>query len=228
MSELADLSLTELLQIKNLDESLAGQKVRVRGFVFSVRDTRSVSFVVLRSQFETVQLIIVKQKDSKNEQFSLDKLTSECFVEVVGTVKTVKVPVFGCSKQNIEIELSSLSILGGVIAELPFSMKDAGATEEEKSKNTSICNVAYNLKLDNRFLDLRLPQTQAIVRIMDGVMHFFRDFLRKNEFIEIKTTKLIQSGSEGGSNLFTIDYFGNQLTWHRVPSFISRWQSSVV
>lgn len=208
MSELTDLSLTELIMIQNLDETLEGQKVRIRGFVFSIRDTRSVAFVVLRSQLETVQLIIVKQKNSNNEQFSLDKLTSECFVEVVGTIKTVKIPVFGCTKQNIEVELSSLSILGGVTSELPFSMKDAGATEEERSKNSSICNVAYNLKLDNRFLDLRLPQTQSIVRIMDGVMLFFRDYLRKNDFIEIKTSKLIQSGSEGGSNLFTIDFFG--------------------
>lgn len=208
MLELEELTLSELVQIKNLNETYIGKKVKLRGFIYSIRDTRSVSFAVLRSQMETVQLIIVKQKDAKEDKFSLDKLTSECYVEAIGLVKGVKTPVFGCTQQSIEVELFTLTILGNVIAELPFSMKDAGATEEEKSKNSSICNVAYNIKLDNRFLDLRLPQTQSIVRIMDGVMFFFRDFLRRNEFIEIKTTKIIQSGSEGGSNLFSIDFFG--------------------
>lgn len=207
MEELKNLNLNSLTEINSLNDSCASHKIRVRGFVHAIRDTRSVAFITLRSQIDTVQLIIVKQKDSKDDTFSLSKLTNECFVEVFGKVKLVKTPVFGCTKQSIEIEVSSLTILGEVISELPFSMKDAGATEKERASNDSICSVAYNIRLDNRSLDFRLPQTQSIVRIMDGVMFFFRNYLRKNDFIEIKTTKIIQSGSEGGSNLFSVDYF---------------------
>ena len=108
---------------------------------------------------------------------------------------------------NNPLKLKSLVILGDAIKELPFSMKDAAATEKDRETNESICNVAYNIRLDNRSLDFRLPQTQSIIRIMDGVMFFFRDFLRRQGFIEIKTTKIIQSGSEGGAGLFNINFF---------------------
>lgn len=107
----------------------------------------------------------------------------------------------------MEIEASKLKILGNAISNLPFSLKDAGATIKERQSNPSICNVAYNVRLDNRSLDFRMPQTISIIRIIDGVMASLRDYLRKRNFIEIKTVKIIQSGSEGGSNLFSINYF---------------------
>lgn len=207
MQEMKNLNLASIVQIKCLSDSHVGQNVKIRAYVHAIRDTRSVAFVTLRAQLDTVQAIIVKKKNSSEDIFSLDKLTNECFVEASGLVKNVKTPVFGCSVQSLEIELSSILILGNSSKELPFSLKDAGATEKERESNASICNVAYNIRLDNRSLDFRLPQAQSIIRIMDGVMFFFRDYLRKNDFIEIKTTKIIESGSEGGSNLFSINYF---------------------
>ncbi|ELA41691.1 aspartate-tRNA ligase [Vittaforma corneae ATCC 50505] len=190
-----------------LEDQLIGQEARIRGFISTMRTTRSVVFLTVRDRLDTVQAIIVKNKKFNEDLFSLKTLCPECYVECVGKVKGVNPLVFSCTKQNIEIELSSLQVLGPVIEQLPFSLKDASATEEERKENESICAVAYNIRLDNRFLDLRMPQTQAIVRIMDGVMSLFREYLRRQKFIEIKTTKIIQSGSEGGSNLFSIDYF---------------------
>lgn len=205
--EIEKLNLNSLLEIADLSQDFIGKEVCVRGFVSTLRSTRSVSFLILRNALDTIQAIIVKTKNFNEDDFSLKKLAVECYVEIRGVVKEAKPLVFSCTKQNIEIELTSLKILGEVVEALPFNPKDAMATEQERKENASICNVAYNLKLDNRFLDLRLPQTQSIVRIMDGVMFFFRDFLRKNKFIEIKTTKIIQSGSEGGSNMFSVNYF---------------------
>lgn len=205
--QLEELNLNTLVQIEELNDTYVDKTIKMKAFVASLRSTRSVVFLTLRDRLDTIQGIVVKGKDFDEDAFGLKTLTPECFVEIRGKVKAAKPLVFGCTKQNIEIEIQSLNILGPVIETLPFNLKDASATEEEREKNQSICAVAYNIRLDNRFLDLRMPQTQSIVRIMDGVMSFFREFLRKRKFIEIKTTKIIQSGSEGGSNLFSINYF---------------------
>ncbi|KAM0681390.1 hypothetical protein GINT2_000592 [Glugoides intestinalis] len=205
--ELEKLTLNPLVEVKDLDQALIGKEVRMTGFVSTLRSKGSVIFITIRDTLYTVQAIIVKGKNFDENQFSLKSLAVESFVEVHGLVKEAKPLIFSCTKQNIEIEVKSLKVLGIVIEQLPFNLKDASATMQEKAENSSICNVAYNLRLDNRFLDLRMPQTQAIVRVMDGVMSMFREFLRKQKFIEIKTTKLIQSGSEGGSNMFSVNYF---------------------
>lgn len=209
-AELQGLALDERAKVSDLNKDFVGKDVAVRGFVSNLRSTRNVTFVTVRDQLDTVQSIIVKTKGFDGGLFSLKELSLECYVEARGRVKAASQLVFGCTKQDIEIELSSLKILGLVTEKLPFNLKDAAATEKERAENTGICNVGYNIRLDNRFLDLRMPQTQSIVRVMDGVMFFFRDFLRKRGFIEIKTAKIIQSGSEGGANLFSINYFDKQ------------------
>lgn len=193
------------VKIKDLSLDLVGQEIKIRAFVSVLRVTRSVQFLTLRDQIDTVQGIILK-----GQKLDTSLLKNECYVGITGQINEAKPLVFGCTIQNVEIEILSLEIIGEVYQDLPFSMKDGSATQEEKQKNPSICDVNYHIKLDNRSLDLRLPQTQAIVRVMDGFMFYFRDFLRKNDFIEIKTTKIIQSGSEGGSNLFEVDYFNKK------------------
>ena len=61
--------------------------------------------------------------------------------------------------------------------------------------------------MDNRVLDLRVSANQAIFRLQSGVGQLFREFLYKNNFIEIHTPKLIAGSSEGGANVFKFKYF---------------------
>lgn len=208
--KLKNLTLTSPVEIQNISEKLIGQDIRLRCFVSTMRVTRSLVFLTLRDRLDTVQAIIVKGREFDEQKFSMDKLTVECFVECFGKVKEAKPAVFSCTKQDVEIELFSLKILGNVIEQLPFSLKDISATEEERKTNESICAVSYNLRLDNRSLDLRATPTQAIFRVVSGVMRLFREYLAKRDFVEIKTPKIIQSGSEGGSNLFSINYFDRE------------------
>jgi len=208
--KLRDLSLATLVEISALTDKHVGKEVRVKGFVSAMRSTRSVVFVTIRDRLETVQAIIFKGKEFNEEQFSIGSLGVECYIECIGKIKEAKPLVFSCTKQSIELELTSLKVLGGITEQLPFSVKDASATEEERKMNESICAVSYNIRLDNRFLDLRVPHSLAIFKVISGVMTLFREYLTKRDFMEIKTTKIIQSGSEGGSNLFTLDFFGKK------------------
>ena len=62
-------------------------------------------------------------------------------------------------------------------------------------------------RLDNRVLDLRTPTNQAIFRLEAGVCALFRDTLTKGGFVEIHTPKIISAASEGGANVFKMNYF---------------------
>lgn len=67
---------------------------------------------------------------------------------------------------------------------------------------------SQDLRLDNRWLDLRVPANNAIMRVKAGVSLLFREYLNSQGFVEIITPKLIAGESEGGSDVFRTDYFG--------------------
>jgi len=102
---------------------------------------------------------------------------------------------------------------------LPFQIADASAkvdkntlneAENVKKEDDDSINVHMKTRLDNRILDLRTPGKQAIFRLQGAVCQLFREFCYANEFVEIHTPKLIGGSSEGGSNVFKLDYFGKQ------------------
>lgn len=61
--------------------------------------------------------------------------------------------------------------------------------------------------MDNRTVDLRTVTNQSIFRVQSAVGRFFRDYLYKQNFVEIHTPKLISTASEGGANVFKLNYF---------------------
>ena len=72
-------------------------------------------------------------------------------------------------------------------------------------------------RLDNRVIDLRTQAKQAIFKVSSGVCQLFREFLLKEDFVEIHTPKLIGGSSEGGSNVFNLDYFGTKACLAQTP-----------
>eukprot|EP01107_Rhizomastix_libera_P016102 TRINITY_DN650_c0_g1_i1.p1 TRINITY_DN650_c0_g1~~TRINITY_DN650_c0_g1_i1.p1 ORF type:complete len:572 (-),score=138.56 TRINITY_DN650_c0_g1_i1:73-1788(-) len=81
------------------------------------------------------------------------------------------------------------------------------ALEEEKEKAKKYVVVEEKTRLDNRVIDLRTPTSHAVFRIQSAVGRLFREFLYKNDFVEIHSPKLIGCASEGGSAVFQVKYF---------------------
>ena len=206
-NKISTIKLKKLIEIQNLTDNMNGTVIRIRGFIESITSCSSQIFILLRDRLEKVQCIIFKSTNvSSIYEFSrLKKLPLESFIEIEGQVVFAEIPIKRATKQNIEIVISTLNILGPVVSKLPFQLKDCKIAGKESDTNT--ITVGYNLRLDNRFLDFRLPVTQSIIKIIDQTMYTFRTYLRTHEFIEIKTSKIIQSGSEGGANLFSLNYF---------------------
>jgi aspartyl/asparaginyl-tRNA synthetase len=66
---------------------------------------------------------------------------------------------------------------------------------------------------------LRQPENQLIFRIQTTIEMAMREFWISNGFVEIHTPKLMGSPSEGGAELFTLDYFGETASLAQSPQF---------
>lgn len=81
---------------------------------------------------------------------------------------------------------------------------------DESQTDSKEITVSLKNRLDNRFFDLRVPATQAVFRLQAGVCKYFREYLESQDFLEIHSPKIIPGASEGGSEVFTFDYFGTK------------------
>jgi nondiscriminating aspartyl-tRNA synthetase len=73
--------------------------------------------------------------------------------------------------------------------------------------------------LDYRPLTLRNEKVRAIFKIEAEIVKAFRQYLDQQNFTEIHSSKLVSTGTEGGAQLFAVDYFGRQAYLAQSPQF---------
>ena len=94
------------------------------------------------------------------------------------------------------------------LPQLPLQIEDASRPERpDDAEDDGFVRVNADTRLDNRILDLRTTSKQAIFRIQAGICRLFRQHLTDNGFIELHTPKIISAASEGGANVFKMNYF---------------------
>jgi nondiscriminating aspartyl-tRNA synthetase len=104
-----------------------------------------------------------------------------------------------------ELRLTALEILSRSAPDLPFQVNgDASKTGLESI-------------LDNRTLSLRNPKIRSIFKVQDTIIEAFAAYLRGRDFTEIKSSKLTAGSTEGGTNLFQVDYFDRKLYLAQSP-----------
>jgi nondiscriminating aspartyl-tRNA synthetase len=167
-----------------------GTEVTVAGWVHRIRDLGGVSFVVLRDRTGSVQLVF----DTK------PAVTPESVIRVEGTAAANEKAPGG-----LEVRVRSLEILSPAETDLPFPVnQDPGKTSLESI-------------LDNRMISLRNPAILSIFRVQSTILRCFAEHLRSEGFSEIKTSKLIGTGTEGGTGLFAVEYFDTKVYLTQSP-----------
>lgn len=165
-----------------------GEVQKICGFVDTIRKMKRNQFIIVRDHTSKVQLYI-DTKESPEIAKIVDSLTVESTIEVIGTVvENPNVKIGG-----IEMLPTSINIIGLAKAGLPIA------------SDTSL-----DVRLDWRFLDLRDPKNLLIFKIQTVIEHAMREFWTQNNFIEIHSPKLMGTASESGSELFSLDYFGQK------------------
>ena len=192
-----------------------GETVTVRGRVHAVRSKGKSAFLVLRGErAATVQLVLFADDGatvSKTMVKYAAGLTKESIVDVVGTVVVPPEPIQTCTQSGVELKVTGIRCLSRADV-LPFELVDAARSEADiaaaEARGEVMARVGAALRLDKRHLDLRAPAMQAVFRLQGHVGRLFRHHLDERGFCEIHSPKLIAGSSEGGAEVFRVDYLG--------------------
>ena len=160
-----------------------GQTITLCGWVHRRRDHGGVIFLDLRDRDGISQIVV--DPDTK-ESFALaEQVRSEFVVKLVGLVRARPQGTENKDMPSGEIEVlcRQLEILNP--SETPPFMLDEHA------------NVSEDVRLRNRYIDLRRPEMQRKLRMRSNVTSSVRNFLDKNGFLDIETPILGRATPEG-------------------------------
>ena len=220
----------QFAKVEDLEEkNSAGDTVWLRGRLHSIRVKGGSCFLVLRQDsFHTVQGVFFKDKENPEQSQKMIKylksLTEESVIDIQGTL--VDSDVKSCSVKSMELNIERIHSVTKAQSILPFLVEDASRSEAEvdASQDTDrpFPRLGQELRLDNRWMDLRAPANNAIMRIQSMVCQLFRESLYSQGFIEIHTPKLIAGESESGAGVFTTEYFGQTACLAQSPQLFKQ------
>ncbi len=169
-----------------------GREITVSGWVHRIRSLGGITFVMLRDRSGMVQVVYSSEPEFGNETV----------ISVTGTVAANEKADGG-----YEVQAASTTVLGSVEGDLPVAVnQDAG-------------KMGIDALLDHRLVTLRNPRVRHIFELQAGILKYFAEWLRGEGFTEIKSSKIIGSGTEGGTGLFSVDYFGETVFLAQSPQF---------
>jgi aspartyl-tRNA synthetase len=166
-----------------LTTSESDAEVILSGWVHSRRDHGGLIFIDLRDKWGITQLNF--KPDAKDVFAVANKLRSEDVIKVTGTVVARPEEMFNkkIKTGEIEINVKEVEILSKSKA-LPFAVaKDENINEE--------------IRLKYRFLDLRHPRMQKILKTRDEFIQHIRKYMHGENFTEVQTPILANSSPEG-------------------------------
>ncbi len=176
---------------------LMGQRVKIKGWVHRLREHAKTTFVVVKDLSGTLQCVVATRENRENFRLRLE----DC-VEVIGNLNPDARVANG-----MELFVESIRILARAKEALPFT------------SGSSIEKVTQEVLIENRPLVLRHAEKGEIFRTQARIVELFREYLTKNRFTEIFTSKIVASGTEGGTNLFKLRYFEKTAYLAQSPQF---------
>lgn len=181
------ISIQEAINIGN-------GKVNVRGWVWRERGSNKIKFIVLRDSSNIIQCVIEKDKVGQEKFEIADKIQIETSMKISGNIRKEE-----RSPSGYEINVDDFEIVG-----TSFNFPIQKDLSEE-------------YLLDVRHLWLRSRKMTAILKIRSTVFGAIHEYFRSNGFYEHQSPCFTSTQAEGGSTLFTVNYFGRPMyltqTW---------------
>ncbi|HEV8338353.1 MAG TPA: aspartate--tRNA(Asn) ligase [bacterium] len=154
-------------------------EVHLAGSVHTVRTLGGVAFLILRDRSGMIQVVAPGDLD----------VPREAVVEITGTARSE-----GRAPGGVEVAATEITVISRPAGRLPFDV------------SKPVLHAELDTALDHRALSLRHPRTGAIFRVASALTGGFRRALADEGFMEIHTSKLVGSATEGGAGLFRVDY----------------------
>ena len=177
-----------------------GETVTIQGWLHKKRLLGGLNFISVRDRSGIAQNLI----DSKDEVEKLRGLQIGTVLALTGVVVADERAPGGAELHDVTVE-----VMVPVVDESPIEI-DKPISHKSENLDTLF---------EYRVLNVRNLQEQKIFKIRASLTRYIRNFLFENEFTEIDTPKLLAEATEGGAEVFTLDYFGKKATLAQSPQF---------
>jgi asparaginyl-tRNA synthetase len=168
-----------------LDGCHENEKVAIRGWVYRKREGKTLIFLLVRDATGFIQCTVKKDSPAWT---NAEQLTIESSLTLEGTAKPDKRAPGG-----YEVTAETIDVIG--LAEVFPITKDQ----------------SEQFIRDVRHLWLRSRRMNLVMKIRDKVLQFSRDFFKSQDFTEVSPPMFISAAVEGGSTLFGLKYFDQNL-----------------
>ena len=160
-----------------------GQKVRIAGWVETIRDFGGLVFLDIRDMYGVTQ--VVTSGKAEDVDFA-SHIPIESTVTVMGTVRQRDEETINTKLSTglVEIKIEEIEILGKRTGTLPFEIN----TNQE---------IREDIRLKYRYLDLRNDRLKNNLKLRAEVLQFLRNQMQEQGFLEIQTPILTSSSPEG-------------------------------
>src|SRR6056297_627675 len=172
------------IQIINTKKNI-NKEVKLCGWVHFKRNLGKITFITLRDASATIQVVCPLKKIDAKAKKLIEEIGPESVIEIIGTIN--KRPENQINKEmktgELEISLKDIKILSKSKTQ-PFEINKNRKIKEE-------------LRLKYRYLDLRRKEVKENMVLRHKIIKAIRDYLDKNEFLEIETPILAKGTPEG-------------------------------
>jgi nondiscriminating aspartyl-tRNA synthetase len=186
-----------------LKRSMAGslgqypdQEILLRGWVHRFRSLAKTTFIVLRDCSGEAQCVAASDA-LKDLHLKLDDT-----IEISGRVRADQ-----RAKSGFEVDIVSARVLNSAANNLPFN------------SSSGVRSAGQETLIEYRPLAARTDAVGNVFRIQAALLRYFREYLTSRYFTEIITSKIVASGTEGGTNLFELKYFDRIAYLAQSPQF---------
>src|SRR2546429_9940075 len=177
-----------------------GERVRVAGWLHSLRRLGGISFLVIRDGWGIIQAVAeteVELGPLQDGSIGLESIVAGEGV-VVGEAQ---------APGGVELHHLHIEVITPVteVPPVPLNKRKIAAS--------------IGTLLDHAAISNRHPARRAILRLEAGAMAGFRSTLTSRNFTEIQTPKLVAAATESGATVFKLDYFGRPAYLAQSPQF---------
>lgn len=177
-----------------------GKNVVIAGWLYKKRELGGMTFLIIRDRHGLIQVLDDKSKESEK----LNGLYSGTILTIEGeAVEEKRAP------SGVEIHKPKLTV------EVPVAFVSPIETDKPLSHDSENLDTLF----DYRVIGLRNVKESAVFRIQAEVKDAMRQFLKKNDFVEFNSPKLLAGSTEGGAEVFKLDYFGKPATLAQSAQF---------
>ncbi len=177
-----------------------GETITMQGWLHKKRLLGGLNFITLRDRRGIAQSLI----GDKDEMEKLRGMQIGTVLSLTGLVVADERAPGGAELHDVTVE-----VLVPVTEEPPIEI------------DKPISHKSENLEtlFDYRVLNIRNLQEQKIFKVRASLTRYIREYLYGSEFVEIDTPKLLAEATEGGAEVFKLDYFGKTATLAQSPQF---------